>query len=109
MNLIAKTVMTPDPINRIVPAIERIDSLPIPQIPCPDVHPEPNCVPYPTSNPPSIINKGFVTGISNPKSLYEKKLNITGPAISPNIKNDLQTKPDLVAEMTLKYIPLILA
>jgi hypothetical protein len=50
---------------------------------------------------------GLVTGISKPKFLYGKKLKITGPIIRPNIKNDLQIKPDLFADITLKYMPLI--
>ena len=97
----------PDIMKTKVPTIERIDNLPIPHIPWPDVHPEPNFVPYPTNNPPNIMKRGLVTGISNPKFLYWKKLKITGPTISPIIKNDLQTKPVPFAEITLKYISLI--
>ena len=43
----------------IVATIERIESFATPKTPCPEVHPEPSCVPKPVSKPPIIIIAGL--------------------------------------------------
>ena len=55
-------IRNPDAINEQVATIERVESLDIPQTPCPLVHPDPILVPIPTSRP-AMIRVGMFRGI----------------------------------------------
>ena len=51
------TVIIPVRTKIAVAIIEFTDSLPIPHIPWPEVHPPPSLVPKPTKKPPEMISR----------------------------------------------------
>ena len=65
------TVIIPVRTKIAVAIIEFTDSLPIPHIPWPEVHPPPSLVPKPTKKPPAMISR-YELVISNAIGLFGK-------------------------------------
>ena len=65
------TVIIPVRTKIVVAIIEFTDSLPIPHIPWPEVHPPPSLVPKPTKKPPEMISR-YELVISNAIGLFGK-------------------------------------
>ena len=64
-------VIIPERTKIAVAIIEFKDSLPIPHIPWPEVHPPPSLVPKPTKKPPEMISR-YELVISNAIGLFGK-------------------------------------